>query len=227
MKKDIRERLVEDADLMENALVKLGDEDDGIWQNNIIRALCRAVYDLLHAWIHRHPKEPRHIGKFEKVSALQFLTAAADCLHEGAEKKDEYMAAYDRIILPTRSTSGSAGYDIRSPFAFTLLPGDTIKIPSGVRVYIDNGWWLGCLPRSSIGFKYRVMLDNTMGVIDSDYYNAENEGHIFIKITNHGDRKLVVQEGDRLIQAIFIPYGITYDDSQKAARTGGMGSTGA
>lgn len=218
--------LTEDADNMENALIRLG-EDDGIWQNGIIRALCRAVYDLIIAFLHSFRREKNCVGEFEKVSALQFLPAISDCLNEGAEKKDEFLYAYDHIILPSRATSGSAGYDIHSPISFTLLPGATIKIPSGIRVRIDDGWWLGCLPRSSIGFKYRVSLDNTMGVIDSDYYNADNEGHIFLKITNNGERKLVVNAGDRIVQAIFIPYGITYSDEAPSARTGGMGSTGA
>jgi dUTP pyrophosphatase len=223
------ERLSENASEMEDALVRMGDEDDGIWQNNIIRAICRAIYNLIIEFIrfcHKHssPQQPPRVGEFQKVSALQFLVAAADCM---GGSRDDFVSAYDGIVLPTRSTAGSAGYDIHSPLAFTLKPGETVKIPSGIRVCIDDGWWLGCLPRSSIGFKYRVMLDNTMGVIDSDYYNAENEGHIFIKLTNHGDKELAVKAGDRLVQAIFLPYGITYSDTQKTSRTGGMGSTGA
>lgn len=231
-KSPIHELLVEDANNMEDALTRISD-DDGIWQNKIIKAICRAVYNLLQLALRRVPRQASkavRVGEFEKVSALQFLQDSAyltDSTPDAIRSRSKLVHAYDHVILPTRSTSGSAGYDIHSPFAFTLAPGQTFKIPSGLRVRLEDGWWLGCLPRSSIGFKYRVSLDNTMGVIDSDYYFADNEGHIFIKLTNNGDKELVVKEGDRLVQAIFIPYGITYSDNAKSSRSGGVGSTGA
>lgn len=130
--------------------------------------------------------------------------------------------------MPQRATSGSAGYDFKSPFHFILQPGQTIKIPTGIRVKIDDGWWLGCLPRSGLGFKYRLQLNNTMGVIDSDYYYSDNEGHIFAKITNDSNegKAIEIRAGDGFMQAIFIPYGITYSDSADGVRNGGMGSTG-
>ena len=80
-------------------------------------------------------------------------------------------------------------------------------------------------PRSSLGFKYRLTLNNTVGIIDSDYYFAENEGHIFIKITNCGEKVLEIEKGKAFAQGIFLEYGITYDDEATASRTGGMGST--
>lgn len=179
------------------------------------------------------------VGKFEKVSFKQFYMAmksefyeyVADviknCTEEGFEGFVRYL--YDNIQLPTRATSGSAGYDFKAPIGFTLEPGDTIKIPTGIRVQINDGWWLGCLPRSGLGFKYRMQLNNTMGVIDSDYYYSDNEGHIFAKITNdsYEGKDITVEAGDGFLQAIFIPYGITYDDDAKGIRNGGMGSTDA
>jgi len=170
------------------------------------------------------------VGRFEKVSFEQFRDAMRDeygSLHDWANSDDYLRQMYDDIKLPTRATSGSAGYDFKVPFAFTLNPGNTIKIPTGVRVRIDEGWWLGCLPRSGLGFKYRLQLNNTMGVIDSDYYYSDNEGHIFIKLTNNSNegKTISVQCGDGFAQAIFIPYGITYDDRATAVRNGGMGST--
>ena len=111
------------------------------------------------------------------------------------------------------------------PFTFTAAPGETVKIPTGVRVKIDEGWVLGIYPRSSLGFKYRLTLNNTVGIIDSDYYGAENEGHIFIKMTNCGDIPLKVEAGGAFAQGIFTPYGITYDDDAATLRTGGLGST--
>lgn len=131
------------------------------------------------------------------------------------------------LLLPERATTGSAGHDFKAPFTFTLEPGDTIKIPTGVRVKIESGWWLACLPRSSLGFKYRVQLDNTVGVIDGDYYHSDNEGHIYVKITNdsRSGKAMTVVEGEGFAQGIFIPYGVTYDDDVQTVRNGGFGST--
>lgn len=174
------------------------------------------------------------VGKFEKVSFEQFYEALKGCVNMdsiGADKFDAYAEeAYNNIELPTRATSGSAGYDFKAPFTFGVPVGKSRKIPTGIRAKIDEGWWLGCLPRSSLGFKYRLQLDNTLGVVDSDYYYSDNEGHIFIKVTNDskkdvGDKRLVVNAGDRFVQAIFLPYGITYNDRASDIRNGGIGST--
>ncbi len=167
------------------------------------------------------------VGEFEKVSYKQFYKAMSEIID--TEYKDEFIQmAYDALELPKRATSGSAGYDFKAPFSFELHPGETIKIPTGIRVKIEDGWWLGCLPRSGLGFKYRLQLNNTMGVIDSDYYYSDNEGHIFAKITNDSNegKAIEVKAGDGFMQAIFIPYGITYSDSADGVRNGGMGSTG-
>lgn len=167
------------------------------------------------------------VGEFEKVSYEQFYKAMSEIID--TDYKDEFIQmAYDALELPKRATSGSAGYDFKAPFSFELHPGETIKIPTGIRVKIEDGWWLGCLPRSGLGFKYRLQLNNTMGVIDSDYYYSDNEGHIFAKITNDSNegKAIEVKAGDGFMQAIFIPYGITYSDSADGVRNGGMGSTG-
>lgn len=154
----------------------------------------------------------KRIATFFKVSETEFLKVG---------KKEEYESA----TLPKRATSGSAGYDFFAPFSFSLAPNESIKIPTGVRCKIDEGWVLKIYPRSSLGFKYRLQLDNTVGIIDSDYYFAENEGHIFIKITNCGEKPLSVERGKAFAQGIFVEYGITTDDACEALRTGGMGST--
>lgn len=167
------------------------------------------------------------VGEFEKVSYEQFYKAMSEIID--TEYKDEFIQmAYDALELPKRATSGSAGYDFKAPFSFELHPEETIKIPTGIRVKIEDGWWLGCLPRSGLGFKYRLQLNNTMGVIDSDYYYSDNEGHIFAKITNDSNegKAIEVKAGDGFMQAIFIPYGITYSDNADGIRNGGMGSTG-
>lgn len=167
----------------------------------------------------------QRVGQFEKVSFEQFFEAIKGTFHI---EKPEAKMMYDLIDLPVRSTAGSAGYDFKSPISVTLAPGASAKIPTGIRAKIDDGWWLCCAPRSGMGTKYRMQLDNTIGVIDSDYYNSDNEGHIFAKITNDSreDKVMFIGAGDRFMQAIFVPYGITYSDSADGVRNGGWGSTG-
>ena len=154
----------------------------------------------------------KRIAKFEKVSLDEYLKSGTN-------------EHYADIVLPKRATAGSAGYDFFAPYSFTLLPNQTEKVATGIRVKIDEGWVLKIYPRSSLGFKYRLRLDNTVGIIDSDYYFADNEGHIFIKITNCGDKELVVEKGKAFAQGVFVEYGITVDDEVEASRTGGFGST--
>lgn len=103
----------------------------------------------------------------------------------------EIQAIYQDIRLPQRATRGSAGYDFYAPMEIILAPGEGIKVPTGIRAEMDEGWVLTCYPRSGLGFKYRMQLDNTVGVIDSDYFYSDNEGHILAKITNDS------QEGGR------------------------------
>lgn len=153
------------------------------------------------------------IARFFKVSEKEFISSGGD-----AETLND-------IILPKRATKGSAGYDFFAPRTFTLLPRETVKLATGVRVKINAGWVLMIFPRSGLGFKYRLTLDNTVGVIDSDYYSAENEGHIFIKMTNCGDKPLTVEKGKGFAQGVFLPFGVTVDDECEKERTGGLGST--
>lgn len=170
----------------------------------------------------------QNVGYFEKVSFEQFSEAIKDGF-DAQFSTDAIRMMYDAIQLPLRATSGSAGYDFKAPFSFVLEPGQTIKIPTGIRAKINSGWWLGCFPRSGLGFKYRLQLNNTVGIIDSDYYHSDNEGHIFVKLTNDSNegKAVDVRAGDGFMQAVFLPYGITYDDNCDGVRNGGMGSTGS
>lgn len=160
------------------------------------------------------------IAKFEKVSRKQFEMDWADAFPDMENP-------YDRLKLPRRATAGSAGYDFYTPLDFELKPGETIRIPTGMRAKIDEGWALLIYPRSGLGFKFRLQLNNTVGVIDSDYYGAKNEGHIFIKITNDSNEGKILKltEGEAFAQGIFTPFGITMDDDASGARIGGFGST--
>lgn len=155
------------------------------------------------------------IANFEKVSWNEYC------------KSNNNFASYESIVLPKRATKGSAGYDFYAPFDFEVEPNQTVKIPTGIRVKISEGWFLAIVPRSSLGFKYRLQLDNTIGIIDSDYYDALNEGHIFIKLTNDSkaNKKVQIRQGEAFAQGIFIPFGITTDDEVENNRIGGFGST--
>lgn len=149
------------------------------------------------------------IAKFEKVS-----------------KNEETKDFYDYVMLPKRATSGSAGYDFYLPFDLIIKPNESVKVYTGIRAKIDPDYVLMIFPRSGLGTKYHLMLDNTVGVIDSDYYNALNEGHIIVALTNHSDKVLELKRGDRFAQGVFLKFGITVDDDTKSERLGGHGSTG-
>ncbi len=143
---------------------------------------------------------------------------------EEAEKKAA--EEYARIELPRRGTPCSAGYDIRTPFAVRLPAGESLVIPTGLRVSMADDMWLGVYIRSSLGFKYNVRLKNSVAVIDADYYGADNEGHLKVGIYNGGDRELVLEAGDAFAQGILQKYYLTEDDDPvRKRRTGGFGST--
>lgn len=166
----------------------------------------------------------KRIAQFEKVSFNQFYESWKDSFG-GTE--DEIRQIYDSIKMPRRATSGSAGYDIFSPVDFAIAPGESLKIPTGIRCKIDDGWVLKIYPRSGLGFKFRLQLNNTVGIIDSDYYYSDNEGHLFIKVMNDTNENKTVElkAGSGFAQGIFVEYGITFDDDVTDIRNGGLGST--
>ena len=122
--------------------------------------------------------------KFEKVSYEQF-----------AEKyqKSDVEVVYNDIKLPKRATAGSAGYDFYAPYDINLKSTRTLLIPTGIRVLLDKDKFLGIYPRSGLGFKYRLRLDNTVGIVDADYSSSDNEGHIMAKITNEGYKEVTIK----------------------------------
>jgi len=164
------------------------------------------------------------VAKFHKVSYERFLKDWQDSF---GDNEDIVRDIYDNIKLPKRATKGSAGYDFYAPINIELKPGETIKIPTGIRVEIAEDWVLKLYPRSGLGFKFRLQLNNTVGIIDSDYFYSDNEGHIFSKITNDTNEGRVVKinASDGFMQGIFIQYGITEDDEVTEIRNGGFGST--
>ena len=165
------------------------------------------------------------VAKFLKISKEQFIIDFKKNFNNYDKSQIENI--YESIKLPKRATIGSAGYDFYTPVSFTLKPQETINIPTGIRVKINEGWFLAIFPRSGLGFKYRLQLNNTVGVIDSDYFNSDNEGHIFIKITNDSNENKTVElnSGQGFAQGIFMPFCLVEDDDTTDHRNGGFGST--
>lgn len=159
--------------------------------------------------------------KFEKVSFDQFKK---DCFKLGYESRN-LEAIWENIKLPARGTSGSAGYDFVLPFDIHVMPGtDNVTIPTGIRVKMPKDVVLMCYPRSGIGFKTGVRLANTVGIIDSDYYYSDNEGHIMLKLVG-GFKDLKLDAGDKVMQGVFTHYILADDDYVSTVRNGGFGST--
>lgn len=170
----------------------------------------------------------KRVAKFEKVSFEEFFKAFKNQFDlDDIEDDIEWVKdCYEDVQIPTRSTSGSAGYDYVCPLLLSVKPGDTVVVPTGIRCKMDEGWVHEIYPRSGMGFKYRMRLNNTVGIIDEDYYYSDNEGHIMIKVSNEGDKVLRINNGDKFAQGIFVEYGITTDDDVDTVRNGGFGSTG-
>lgn len=168
------------------------------------------------------------VATFMKVSHKQFAMDWLSVKQEEAMKAAEtqYMREiYDSVKLPARATTGSAGYDFFLPHDIELAPGRATLVQTGIRVKIAPGWMLVLVPRSGLGFKYGLRLYNTVGIVDSDYFNAKNEGHIAAMLTT--EAPLSLKAGDRFAQGILIPYGIASNDHiLMKQRVSGFGSTG-
>lgn len=189
------------------------------------------------------------IARFSKVSFEQYLEDFVRLFPEidvsSQDILNKIREQYDNIKLPKRATAQSAGYDFYSPIGFELPPkiyktevdschhcGTAklapychITIPTGIRCQMDENYVLACFIRSSLGFKYKLGLGNGTAIIDADYFFSKNEGHIMINLVNNGSEAVNISAGDRIVQGIFLPYGITMDDDVTEQRTGGIGST--
>lgn len=165
------------------------------------------------------------IARFEKVSIEEFTKACNKLLPRLNQADIE--KAYKEIHLPRRATKGSAGYDFFTPVEFDVQSGNSITFPTGIRCKMNDGWVLSLYPRSGMGFKTGVRLANTVGIIDSDYYNSDNEGHIMVKLVNDGvlGKGFNANCGNAVCQGIFLPFGIAEGDDTTEVRNGGFGST--
>lgn len=132
------------------------------------------------------------------------------------------------IITPKRSTESSAGYDFYAPKTYTIQPGESAIIPTYIKAYMNSDEVLLIAPRSSFGYKYDMVIKSTIGVIDSDYVdNEENGGNIIIGVKNNSNDVLTIEAGKHFAQGIFMKYLVTDDDDSfpKRKRSGGIGST--
>ena len=166
----------------------------------------------------------KKVANFYKVSFKQFKQ---DFENSFGSTFNNIQEIYDNIKLPRRATHQSAGYDFFSPIDITLAPKSQLLLPTGIRCKMNSGVVLAVVPRSSLGFKFRLQLNNTVGIIDADYFNAQNEGHIMLKLFNDTaeNKTLSLSLGSGVAQGIFLNFGITEDDETTENRTGGFGST--
>ena len=161
------------------------------------------------------------MNKFDFVSLNEFAK------HFDDWTDNEIRDAYKELKLPCRSTHGSAGYDFYTPFNIILNPRESIVVPTGIRCFLDEDKVLQVYPRSGLGFKFHMGLANTVGIIDSDYVNSDNEGHIMIKIVNNGNKELFIEQDKAFAQGIITQFFTVENDNEteKQVRNGGFGST--
>lgn len=145
-------------------------------------------------------------------------------------RKFEVISKYkdSNLELPKRATRLSAGYDLASIEDVLIKAGEIALIPTGLRVKMLENEVMLVFPRSSLAFKKGLMMSNGVGVIDADYYFAENEGHIGIPVINITKEDVMVKKGERIAQGIFTNYFKTNDDeaNETSQRLGGFGSSG-
>lgn len=133
----------------------------------------------------------------------------------------------DETLLPKRETARAAGYDLKAAETIVLSPGEIKLVPTGVKAYMQAGEVLYLYDRSSNPRKKGLVLINSVGVIDGDYYgNPDNEGHIFAQMKNITETTVTVEAGERIVQAVFAPFLLADGDKATGQRTGGFGSTG-
>ena len=141
----------------------------------------------------------------------------------------ERVSGFDKAVLPARKTTGSCGYDIHiySTTPTTIKPHESKVFCTGIKAYMPRDEFLAIYIRSSIGIKKHLMLKNSVGIIDEDFYNNEdNEGHILVALYNYGDEPVTLEPFERVAQGVFQKYGVVDNDNADQTRTGGIGSTG-
>lgn len=145
-------------------------------------------------------------------------TRGFELISQYADKKE---------LLPQRETAHAAGYDLSAAERTVLAPGEIVLVPTGIKAYMQDNEVLYLYDRSSNPRKRGLVLINSVGVIDGDYYNNDNnEGHIFAQMKNITDQEVVIEAGERVVQGVFMPFLLADGDDATGERTGGFGSTG-
>ena len=173
------------------------------------------------------------IMHFEKITREQWVKDMVNLYHlepPTEENLEKINKLYDGIKLPKRATKYSAGYDFYASGDGVIPTEHAGIIPTGIRWVCDKeedkNKVLQIYPRSGIGFRTGVRLMNTVGIIDADYWEGNNEGHIMVKLYNPMNASFEVEDGEAIIQGVITEYH-TCDDEEEIVekRTGGMGST--
>ena len=173
------------------------------------------------------------IMHFEKITREQWVKDVINSYqlkHPIEANFREINKLYDGIKLPKRATKYSAGYDFYVSGNTFIPPRDSGVLLTGIRWVCDKeedkNKVLQIYPRSGIGFRTGVRLMNTVGIIDADYWEGNNEGHIMLKLYNPMNSHLHIEDGEAIVQGVITEYH-TCDDEEEIVekRTGGMGST--
>lgn len=166
-----------------------------------------------------------NMSHFEKVS---FERWKADCGVKGLPESG-LKEWYDAIKLPKQATAASAGCDFFMPFSLNFEGESSFRIATGVRWVCnkdeDRDRVLLVMPRSGLGFKYGIRLSNTVGVIDADYCDSDNEGHIIVSLVNPSGQTVLLGEGKPFAQGIVVRYEVPDGAESDSSRNGGFGST--
>lgn len=162
---------------------------------------------------------------FEKVSKERFAKdiSLTYPLYENIKQ------CLEALVLPHRATHNSAGYDFYLPYGVVIKPHSKVVVPTGISWHpTDDNQVLKIYPRSSLGCKHNITLANTVGIIDADYCQSDNEGHILITLVNNGDCEISLFARSKFVQGIIENYisEPSYDNLfQLNQRNGGFGST--
>lgn len=139
----------------------------------------------------------------------------------------EHRKTEGAVTMPLRGTKTAAGYDFVSTETFVLQPFEKFSFWTDIKAYMQPKEYLSLKVRSSAGTKKDLMLTNTEGVIDSDYYNNPgNDGNIGIGLRNISNAPVIVSKGERIVQALFLPFLESDNCNTENERVGGHGSTG-
>lgn len=159
------------------------------------------------------------VAKFEKVSFDRYNLDT-----------NGHRIEYENIKLPVRATKKSSGHDFFLPHDITIPFNGSVTVATGIRSILNDNEFLLIIPRSSLGFKYGITLANTVGDIDADYSDSDNEGHIFVKLINSSPlaegKDITLKKGEKFCQGIILNYMVAEGAESNVDRNGGVGSTG-